>query len=150
MAEIKFGFKAIKPITAWHNEQEITYQPGDEVPAGEWKGAAVEALIENGKIMRYATNVYGPGEVGGDALPSVSSASTLPDDREALIERIAALEVALAAQGIPVPEATDPEEAPFPRSLGGGSFELSDGTHVKGKAKALAAQAELDVAAEVA
>ncbi len=39
---------------------------------------------------------------------------------------------------------------PFPHPLGGGSYELSDGSHVRGKAKALAAQAELDVAAEAA
>ena len=162
MAQIVFGFKAIKPITAEHppgTGTVVTYQPGDEVPASEWKGAAVEALIENEKLMRYATNVYGPGEVGGDSLASYAS-----DDEVALRAQVAELERQVAElQGgagslgfdIP-PEVHTGENAlvatvgdgPFPRALGGGSYELSDGSRVKGKAKALAAQAVLDVAAE--
>jgi hypothetical protein len=125
MAEIRFGFKAIKPITALHNDQEVTYQPGDEVPANEWKGAAVEALIENGKIMRYAINVYAPGEYGAEAPPIV--------------------EVAELTFTSPAASRND---GSFPKSLEGGNYELSDGTHVKGKAKAVAAQAALDVADE--
>jgi hypothetical protein len=128
MPEVKFGFKAIKPITALHEDREVTYQPGEEVPANEWKGAAVEALIENGKIMRYATNVYAPGEVGGDALPSVTAAPTEAD----------------------VAPTAARNDGTFPRSLEGGTYELSDGSHVKGKAKAVAAQAALDVASEAA
>jgi hypothetical protein len=141
MAEIKFGFKAIKPLTAEHpvgSGTVVVYQPGDEVPANEWPGAAVEALIENEKLMRYATNVYAPGEVGGEALPSVAASPIVSEGFD-------------VGEGFEVPpdgtEATLAGE-PFPRPLGGGAYELSDGTHVKGKAKALAAQAALDVAAE--
>ena len=145
MAEIRFGFKAIKTILAWHNEQEVTFQPGDEVPANEWKGAAVEALIENGKLMRYATNVYGPGEAGGDSLASTTPTSALPDDREALLARIDDLERLVAR--LPREEESGGGAEEFPVARGGGSYELSDGSVVKGKAKALAAQAELDAAA---
>lgn len=149
MAEVRFGFKAIKPILAWHNEREVLFEPGDEVPANEWKGAAVEALIENGKLMRYATNVYAPGEYAGDAPPRVSSASDLPDDRDALVQRIADLEQLVATlTGSDAVESQTGEAAPWPRPQGAGVFELSDGTRVRGKAKALQAQAELDLAAE--
>jgi hypothetical protein len=139
MAEIQFGFKAIKPITALHDGQEVTYQPGDEVPAGEWKGAAVEALIENEKLMRYATNVYGAEELAE------------------LEGRVAAIEQSLAGADssasnavAPAPEPTAAFDGtgPFPRGPDGGFYELSDGSRVKGKAKALAAQAELDLAVE--
>ncbi len=150
MAEIKFGFKAIKPILAWHNEQEMTFQPGDEVPANEWKGAAVEALIENGKLMRYATNVYGPGEVGGESL-STTPASALPDDRDALLARIDDLERLVARLGVGEPDTLEDldggSEESFPRLEGGGFYVLSEGSRVRGKAKAVAAQAELDAAA---
>ena len=148
---VQFGFKAIKPITAWHDEREVTFQPGDEVPANEWKGGAVEALIENGKLMRYATNVYAPGEVGGDSMTETTPASHLPDDRDALLARISDLEqlvALLTARMGGAERAVHAEEADgeFPRSLGGGSYELSDGSHVKGKAKAEAVQSELDAA----
>ena len=53
------------------------------------------------------------------------------------------LEVPLGEEGTLAAE-------PFPHPLGGGSYELSDGSHVKGKARALAAQADLDVAGEAA
>ena len=155
MATIQFGFKAIKPITAWHDEQEVTFQPGDEVPANEWKGAAVEALIENGKLMRYATNVYEAGEFGGEALATQVRSVPMPDDRDELVARIADLERLVARlSGEPVEEeggsdgSGTGENAPFPRGPDGGFYELSDGSRVKGKAKALAAQAELDLAAE--
>ncbi len=134
MAEIRFGFKAIRPFDAWHDDQVVHYEPGDEVPAGEWKGAAVDAMVENGKLMRYATNVYAPGELGGDALVEEAVAEVLAEET--------------GGDGrTPVPETlTDP----FPRATGGGYFTLSDGRKVRGKAKALAAQAELDIASEAA
>ena len=133
---VVWGYKAIKPITAWHNEREVTYQPGEEVPAGEWKGAAVDALVENGKIMRYATNVYAPGDFAEDAPLIEAEAVGERMDGGELPADVVAEDVGAGGAGS------------YPIALGGGSYELSDGQKVKGKAKALAAQAQLDVAAE--
>ncbi len=150
MPTVTFGFKAIKPLKAEHplgSGTVVDYLPGDEVPAGEWKGAAVEALIENGKLMRYATNVYAPGEVGGEALPSVAAASQPePQEHPGFADVGEGIEVAPDGTEVTLSDADSAE--PFPRLLGGGSYELSDGSHVRGKAKAMAAQAQLALAAE--
>ncbi len=150
MPEIAFGFKAIKPITAEHpigSGKIVTYQPGDEVPAGDW-GRAADNLVENGKIMRYAVNVYAPGETGGESPPSSGSATA----------------VAVDAGGAPDdpgdeptidPGADDPDDdadpgtpGAFPVHRGRGNYVLSDGSRVRGREEAEAAQAALDAAVE--
>jgi hypothetical protein len=130
---IEFGYKAIKPITAEHpigSGEIVTYNPGEEVPAGDW-GRAADSLVENGKIMRYARNVYEAGEVGGQAAPAVEdagAASPSPEDN-------------------PDWPGQTGETVTYPLNQGRGNYLLSDGTRVRGKDKAQAAQAELDKAA---
>jgi hypothetical protein len=169
MARIVYGYKAVKPLTAWVKDaqfpdgHEVTYQPGDEVPAGEWKGAAVNAMLENGRLMRYALNVYEAGEFGGDAPPvavgepSLGLVSDGVSTSEVMEElRSLRRQIDLLSQRAAGPDdgAADLEadlavvDGVFPRAEAGGMFVLSDGVRVKGKAKAIAAQAALDVAAE--
>lgn len=134
MTAIEFGFKAIKPIRAEHpigSGEIVTYNPGEEVPAGDW-GRAADSLVENGKIMRYAINVYQPGEVGGQAAPAtqeaVGAASPSPEDN-------------------PDWPGQTGDTVEYPLNQGRGNYLLSDGSKVRGKDKAHAAQAELDKAA---
>ena len=156
MAEIAFGFKAVKPIRAEHpigSGKIVEYGPGDEVPAGDW-GRAADALVENGKLMRYAMNVYGPGEFGGSAPPVEGGASAPPDgpphpDWPGTPEFTPEADVAEEDPEVKEERLAEAGEGePFPQHQGGGYFLLSDGSQVRGKQKAFAAQAQLDVATE--
>lgn len=139
---IHWGFKAVKPFDAEHpvgSGTMVHYNPGDEVPASEW-GRAEGFMVEAGTIMRYALNV-----------------AQFP-------EQIASIKAAqgTAMENVSIPEAppgeTTPEEAPeieadpdatYPIKKGAW-YLLSNGEKIRGKAAALAAQAELDLAAEAA
>ncbi len=144
MATIVFGFKAIKPIRAEHpvgSGTIVTYQPGEEVPAGDW-GRAMDALVEQGKIMRYATNVYEPGELGGSA-PPVTLVQKETDEFGVPSGPWEPTGESLETSG-----PSSPSGEMYPQALSGGTFLLSDGSKVRGKKAAVTAQAALDVAAE--
>lgn len=129
----EYTYIAAKPFWAEHpigSGIRVDYEPGMEVPAGEW-GRAADNLVERGKIFRTAKNVWvdepgasvGGGEAGASALsegaPSAADASA---------------------------EETD-EVVSYPVKKGGGFWLLSDGSKVRGKAAAEAAQTVLDAAA---
>lgn len=120
---IEYTFIAVRPFTA---EQPIgsgilvTYQPGDPFPGEEW-GQAAHNLVEVGKAVRLAVNV------GSPAAPVVS---VPPEETELTVQE--------------VNEITSPEEVTsYPFHAGGGWWELSDGTKVRGEEAALEAETAL-------
>ena len=120
MSETIWRFKAIKPIRAEHPVGSgiiVEYQPGEDVPAGEW-GQAASWLVERDKIMRYGLNQY---EDGHSDFPPTSSA---------------------ASEGEPEGVASS-SDAEFPKHKGGPWYELSNGEQVRGKDQANAAEAAL-------
>lgn len=154
----------------------VHYAPGDEVPASEW-GRAEGFMVEAGSIMRYArdiSQVQDPLPPTTAAVPASVPATDLdesvPVPSEAPAEHVPSVpetdEVAeeVAAEigpEVEVPATPDSEDAPegevaseqtqdepFPQNQGSGWYLLSNGEKVHGKAAALAAQADLDVAAE--
>lgn len=57
--QVIYRYFAVKPISAEHpigSGEIVKYEPGQEVPAGEW-GRAAANLVEMGKIARVAFNV---------------------------------------------------------------------------------------------
>ncbi len=138
--EVRYTYVAVKPITAEHpigSGTVITYQPGEEVPAGEW-GRAADNLVEVGKVFRTAINVWvdePTAEDGGEQGADVASEGALSEAG-----------VVTGTDGNP--DETSSISVNYPEKLGGGYWLLSDGTKLRGKAAALAAQAELDAAAE--
>ena len=163
---VVWGFKAIKPFRAEHpvgSGTMVDYAAGDEVPAAEW-GRAEAFMVEAGTIMRYARDVAtvpgqttswpahqldAPVPVPREAPPASPAPAPLQtqDEADAEAAEAAAAPTEEAAPEEP-PEVEVPDDATFPHNAGGGWFVLSDGAKVKGKTKAMAAQAELDVAAE--
>lgn len=137
MAHNVFKFVAVKQITAEHpmgSGIHVTYEPGDEVPANEW-GRATDNLVEVGKIQRIAVLV--PDE---DDLPQgAAETSPLPPSEKT------ADEVNAETANEPPPASAGGDE--WPRDLGKGQYELSDGSHVYGKNKAQAAQDALGIPA---
>lgn len=147
MAEQAFGYKAIKPFQAEHplgSGTVVDYQPGDEVPADDW-GRAGDNMVEAGRIMRYARNVYEfPEQVAAAA--SKPTKTTEPD---APPEATTADELAAGDREQVDDDFVIPAGAEFPIHKGGPLWVLSDRTVLRGrKADALAAQANLDVASE--
>ena len=145
---VVWGYKAVKPFVAEHpvgSGTEVRYEAGDEVPAGEW-GRAEAFMAEAGTIMRYVINVAEvPGQIVAPA-PSVQQQDApVPVPTEAPAEP----EPASAADTEPEPgETVSDDDESFPKAEGGGWYLLSNGEKAHGKAAAIAAQAELDVAAE--
>ena len=136
MAHDVFKFVAVKRITAEHpigSGISVTYEPGDEVPAGDW-GRATANLIDVGKIQRVATLV-------SDANDSPKGRAGAPASPPPAPEKTAD-EVNAETAGEPPPASSG--YAAWPQDLGKGQYELSDGSQVYGKNKALAAQAALD------
>lgn len=134
MAHNVFRFVAVKRITAEHpmgSGIEVTYEPGDEVPANEW-GRATDNLIEVGKIQRIAVLVSDDD----DSLQGAElDAGSLQSSEKA------ADQVNAEQAGEPLPLSAGEG---WPHNLGKGQYELSDGSKVYGKNKAEAAQAALD------
>lgn len=137
MAHDVFKFVAVKRIVAEHpigSGIDVVYEPGDDVPAGEW-GRSADNLIEVGKIMRVAVLVSdendSPEGRAGDTSPPPASEKT-------------ADEVNAETADEP-PPASSPDATPeWPKDHGKGDYELSDGSHVYGQNKARAAQEALD------
>lgn len=149
-----WGFKAIKPFDAEHpigSGTLVHYNPGDEVPASEW-GRAEGFMVEAGTIMRYARNV---AEVPGQIIASESepeeveeTEETTEEDGDEPVEEDAPEETETTPDDDEPPaEEGDAEATAFPVKVESG-YQLSDGNIVAGKARAIAAQAELDVAKE--
>ena len=134
---VEFSWVALKPIRAEHplgSGIVVEYMPGDLVPANDW-GQAVEHLAANGKIAQIAVNVLDPEDAVEVAKRPGGPAKGLTDpDRDYL---------ALEGQ----PEPIDGGAGAFPRHLGNGLYELGDGSKVKGKRAAQAAQDALDAPA---
>lgn len=144
-------YYAARPFKALHPPDEtgvvVQYNPGDVVPAEEW-GASANWLKEAGKIFPTAENVW------VDDLPQTVPAS----------EQIHAQHV---PEGPYPPSGPDPalhpfeeeeplvnplvdENAPFEKGVhyplheGAGWYQLSDGSRVRGKVNATAAEAALE------
>lgn len=115
---IQYTYIAAKPIRAEHpvgSGTIVDYKPGDVIPAEEW-GRAADALVEMGKAFRTAMNVFSPETNTGAPMEAATVQVTVTD-------------------GESVSAAGD-----FPRHVGAGVFELSDGSRVKGKAAAVDAE----------
>lgn len=134
MPHNEFRYVAVKKFVAGHppgSGEEVTYEIGDEVPAGEW-GRAAGMMVESGKIVRQAFLVADPGDPVGAGFFGSPHPSTEKTVQE-------------------VNQETDPASRPdprqgseWPKDHGKGDYELSDGSHVYGKNKAIAAQEVLD------
>ena len=167
MATTRFRYFAVKPFTAEHPVGSgiiVQYNPADEVPAGEWKGAAVDAMVENDKLARMAEVVYEPGdpqyglEPGVRPLPggeppaqrhwgvgTLDESDARTRERGELEPEAAAPDEELEADG--EPDEGEPEplgQDAYPINRGGGYWELSDGERVYGRNKAKLAQQALN------
>ncbi len=138
MPHNEFRYIAVKGFTAAHppgSGIEVTYGPGDKVPAGEW-GRAADTLTESGKIIRTAVIVADPEDP-----PAAFSEPPAPSTEKTAVEVNAASDPAFA------PDPVFADDAPYPRNHGRGRYELSDGTFVYGQNKAAEAQDALNAAA---
>lgn len=121
MAETIWRYKAIKPIRAEHPIGSgiiVVYEPGDDVPAGDW-GASASWLVERDKIMRFGLNQYEDGHTDFDD----SEVPQSPTD---------------------VQVTWDGAEEEFPKHDEFGPwYTLSNGDRVKGKQAAIDAEAAL-------
>ena len=135
MPHNEFRYFATKKFVAAHPPGagiEVTYEIGDEVPAGEW-GRAAGMMVESGKIVRQAIQVADPDDVVVGAAPGSPAASTEKPAHEVNAE-------------------TDPLSRPDPRQSHEwpkrtekkGFYELSDGSVIYGENKAVAAQEALE------
>jgi hypothetical protein len=158
MAHIEFDWVAKKPFRAEHplgSGAVVEYAPGDRVPANDW-GQAAHHLEANDKIVQIAINVGDPGDSVAVSEPPAFSPGLSDPTRQFLAYEG---REPLALEGEPSLE--EPDEGAgegaaevevavatvqdaYPQHLGGGVYELSDGSHVRGKRRAESAQASLD------
>ena len=117
---IKYTYIAAKPIRAEHPVGSgiiVDYQPGDVIPAEDW-GRAADNLCEVGKAFRTAINLADPVV-------------------EAPVVKVAAV-VSAAVDAVGVVGGQE-----YPRHIGAGVWEVSDGSRVKGKAAAIESELAL-------
>ena len=154
---VEFRYVAVKPIRAGHppgTDEIVSYEPGDEVPAGEW-GRAADNLVEMGKIVRMGMNVLDEGDEGFEEA-GANAATGLSDPERAYLAHEG---FQPGGDGAGVDETSEPELVPdgeqeqeaevaatHPRHMGGGYYELSDGSKIRGKQKAADAEAALTAA----
>lgn len=135
MPHNEFRYVAAKKFVAGHppgSGIEVTYEIGDDVPAGEW-GRAAAMMVESGKIDRLVIQVADPGDEVAGAVPGSPAAST---EKPAHV----------------VNAETDPLSKPDPRqghewpkrTERRGFYVLSDGSEVYGENKAVAAQEAIE------
>ena len=162
MAHIEFDWVAKKPLRAEHppgSGTVVEYEPGDRVPANDW-GQAAHHLEANDKIAQVAINVADPGDdvagARGPGLPPYGLSD--PTSQFLAYEGKSPLSLEEPALEDPADEAGDDAEADddgdpddvivdaagFPQHQGGGVYTLSDGSQVRGKRRAEAAQVALD------
>jgi hypothetical protein len=130
MPRIEYSYVCIVPLDCGLPDGSVVhYEPGDVIPT-EVLGRAAGHLILADKVARLAVNVYDdpPEEKGAGDSPAAEAAPSPPSDDELLDVEMVSEEGGVAH---------------FPARLAGGIYQLSDGTHVRGKGKAEAAQAEL-------
>ncbi len=111
-----FKYFAVKPMKAEHpigSGTIVEYKVGEEIPGGDW-GRSTDWLVENGKAVRMADNVWVDD---GDG-PAPETAVVEPPVEPAVADA-------------------------YPLHKGAGWFALSDGTQVRGKEQAEAAEAAL-------
>ena len=141
-------YYAARPFPAEHpvgSGTRVEYKPGDVAPAGEW-GAAAEWLKESGKIFPTATNVW-VDEEGGSGPPPDTQArerrniGTPGDTHEsgppAALHPFEMDDSTIHDESAPV------EEIAYPLHEGAGWYRLSDGSRLRGKVNATAAEAAL-------
>ncbi len=149
MAHVEFDWVARKPFTAEHplgTGTIVSYQPGDRVPANDW-GQAAHHLEANDKIMRIAINVSDPGDGiveehasgnAGDGLSDPNRQYLAFEGRQPLADEEPSLE-----PDDDEDDETGGDPGVFPQHQGNGVYELSDGTTVRGKRRAEAAEEAL-------
>lgn len=162
MAHIEFDWIAKKPLRAEHplgSGTIVEYQPGDRVPANDW-GQAAHHLEANDKIAQVAINVADPGDdVAGARDPSPPPYG-LSDPTRQFLAYEGQAPVALEEPTLEPDDGEDADETAladeldddvekdaavgFPVHQGGGMYELSDGSTVRGKQRAVEAQQQLD------
>lgn len=135
MPHNEFRYVAAKKFMAGHppgSGIEVTYEIGDDVPAGEW-GRAAGMMVESGKIDRLVIQVADPGDEVVGAVPGSPAPST---EKQAHLVNAETdvLSQPDARQGSEWPKAAEKKNF----------FTLSDGSVVYGKNKAVAAQDELE------
>ncbi len=120
----EFKYIAVKPLRAEHPVGSgiiVEYAPGEEIPAGEW-GRAADNLTELGKAVRTAVAVWVEDGSGGGPPAAEPSAPVTEANGD---------------------EPAKMEEQVYPLHKGAAWYVLSDGSQVRGKANAEAAQAAL-------
>ncbi len=158
MAHVEFDWVAGAPLDAEHplgSGDVVHYEPGDRVPANDW-GQAAHHLEANGKIMRVAINVADPGDDVAGAREPAPNPYGLSDPTRQFLAYEGRAPLALEEPTLePNDEEAEAEaddsddvetdaEVGFPVHQGGGMYELSDGSTVRGKQRALVAQQQLD------
>jgi hypothetical protein len=147
MAHVEFDWIAHQPFQAEHplgSGTVVSYQPGDRVPASDW-GQAAHHMEGNGKIIRVAINVADPGDDVAGARPASPPPYGLSDPTRQYLAYEGKAPILLEEPKLEDPDAEPPEqEIEYPNHLGGGTYELSDGMHVRGKRAAVNAQAALE------
>lgn len=105
-------------------ERQVEYRlPGDRIPEAAAWGHSLDRYLALGLIVRVPrAAIADAGEASDDELVAIAEADGSGDDPSD-------------------PDPAAPSE--FPKVLGGGMYELSDGSKVRGKAKAEAAQAAI-------
>ncbi len=120
-----FRYFAVKPLKAEHpigSGTIVDYKVGEEIPAGEW-GRSTDWLVENGKAVRMADNVWSDDGDGPEPEPPSQEPAT--DEERALAEAVAS------------------GTAVYPIAAKAVWFTLSDGSKVRGREQAEAAEAAL-------
>jgi hypothetical protein len=148
MAHVEFDWVAKKPFQAEHplgSGTVVTYAPGDRVPANDW-GQAAHHMEGNDTITRIAINVADPGDDVAGARPASPPPYGLTDPTRQYLAYEGKAPISLEEPKLEAPEDEEPpeQEIKYPNHLGGGTYELSDGMHVRGKRRAVSAQAALD------
>jgi len=120
-----FRYFAVKPMDAEHpigSGTIVHYDVGEEIPGNDW-GRSTDWLVENGKAVRMADNVW--SDEGDGPAPEPVSLEPATDEERANAEAVAA------------------GTATYPIAGKAGWFTLSDGSKVRGQEQAEAAEAAL-------
>lgn len=138
MPHNEFRYIALKRFVAAHpvgSGIEVTYEIGDAVPAGEW-GRAASMMVESGKLTVQAYEVRDPGDDLQGAVPG----SPLPSTEKTVAQVNAETDPASE------PDVRPGQEWPK-RTAKKAFFELSDGSVIYGRDKAIAEQNALEAPA---
>ncbi len=129
-----FRFYAVKPMDAEHpigSGTIVHYDVGEEIPGGDW-GRSIDWLVENGRAVRMADNVW--VEDGTDERTDAEYLASGAPVQEPAVES----EVESALE-----EPVSDEPVTYPVHEGRGWYRLSDGSKVRTRETAEAAEAAL-------